>query len=286
MRNSLVLVLPLLLALAASSSAAPNPADAGKKALAKLGWTMACQAYTFREMSLMETLDVLKDLGITSVEMYPGQRLSKDDATPFDHNASPEAIKKVLAKCKANGIKPISYGVTGTGSTEAEARKVFEFVKAMGMNTVVAEPEPEQFPLLDRLCKEYNLKLAVHNHPAPSHYWNPKTVAEAIKGCSKAVGSCSDDGHWYRSGVRPLDGLKTLEGRVIELHFKDLNADKHDVPWGTGVCDTAGLLKELKRQGFKGAFVAEYESTTGRELINNVAKCRDWLYAEAVKLAK
>jgi sugar phosphate isomerase/epimerase len=286
MRNALLMVLPLLLVIAASSaSGAPTPAEAGRKALDKLGWTLACQAYTFREMSLFETLDTLKSLGITAVEMYPGQALSKDDPTPFDHNASPDTIKKVLARCKANDIKPISFGVTGTGETQADARKLFAFAKAMGLQTIVAEPAPEELPLLDKLSKEYGIRLAIHNHPAPSRYWNPATVAAAIKPCTRMVGACADDGHWYRSGIKPVEGLKLLDGRIIELHFKDLSADKHDVPWGTGVCDLPAQLRELKRQVFKGAFVTEYESTTGAELVANVAKCRDWLYAEAVKMA-
>nr|MBI1232772.1 sugar phosphate isomerase/epimerase [Cytophagales bacterium] len=64
-------------------------------------------------------------------------------------------------------------------------------------------------------------------------------------------------------GIDPVEGIKKLEGRIISLHFKDLNAwgtrNAHDVPWGTGTCNVAGVLHELNRQGFKGVFSAEYE---------------------------
>ena len=87
--------------------------------------------------------------------------------------------------------------------------------------------------------------MAIHDHPKPSHYWNPDTVLEAVKGRTPLMGACADTGHWLRSGLTPLDCIKKLEGRIISFHFKDLNKpgnDAHDVPWGTGVCDVPGML--------------------------------------------
>jgi sugar phosphate isomerase/epimerase len=59
-----------------------------------------------------------------------------------------------------------------------------------------------------------------------------------------------------------VDALKKLQGRIISLHFKDINAksrDAHDVIWGTGVANVPGVLQELKNQRFKGVFSIEYE---------------------------
>jgi sugar phosphate isomerase/epimerase len=76
------------------------------------------------------------------------------------------------------------------------------------------------------------------------------------------MGACADTGHWLRSGLQPIECLKKLEGRILVLHFKDLAPTDpvwHDVPWGAGVADVRGMMVELKRQGFKGAFCVEYE---------------------------
>jgi len=76
------------------------------------------------------------------------------------------------------------------------------------------------------------------------------------------MGACADVGHWVRSGLDPVECLKKLDGHVIAVHFKDLaekDPNTHDVPWGTGVCNSKGLLEELKRQHFKGAICVEYE---------------------------
>ena len=141
-------------------------------------------------------------------------------------------------------------------------------------------------PMLDRLCKEYKINLAIHNHPQPSHYALPESVLAVCEGHSTRIGSCADTGHWYRSGRNPIEGLQSLKGRIISLHFKDLNTEKKDVPWGTGVLNAKGMLDELKRQDFKGVFSIEYESTTGAALVGNVAKCSQFLSDQAVRLTK
>lgn len=255
------------------------------KALDAMGWKLSSQAYTFRAMSVMETLDTLQAIGIRYVEFYPGQRLSPDNPKPFDDNATPEMIKQVQEKLKATGIKAVNYGVVGLDANEANARKVFDFAKTMKLMTVVSEPPEDAMPMLERLCKEYKINLAIHNHPLPSHYALPETVLAAAKGLSKRVGSCADTGHWYRSGRDPVQGLQQMKGRIISLHLKDLNADKRDVPWGKGTLNAKGMLDELKNQGWKGVISIEYESTTGAELIDNVAKCCQFLsdYASTIK---
>ena len=70
-----------------------------------------------------------------------------------------------------------------------------------------------------------------------------------------------DTGHWARSGLKPIECLRKLEGRIISFHFKDLNQTPggHDVPWGTGVCDVKGMLTEVHRQKVKAVFSIEYE---------------------------
>src|SRR6476620_6316991 len=102
-----------------------------------------------------------------------------------------------------------------------------------------------------------------------SRYWNPDAVLRVCEGRSKRIGACADVGHWYRSGFMPLDCVKKLDGRIISLHFKDLNAEKKDVVWGTGECDLRAIMIELRRQGGPLVFSIEFESTTGQELIDN-----------------
>jgi sugar phosphate isomerase/epimerase len=226
-------------------------------------WKLGMQAWTFNRFTFYEAVDKTHELGLKYIEAYPGQKLSKEIDAVFDHNMSDELKQKVLQKLREAGVKLINYGVVGLPNDEAECRKVFDFARDMGIETIVSEPPEEAFDFIDKLCEEYQINVAIHNHPKPSHYWNPDTVLKVCEGRSNRIGACADTGHWMRFGVNPIEAIKKLKGRIISLHFKDLNEfnnpDAHDVIWGTGKADVKAMLAELNRQGFEGVFSVEYE---------------------------
>ncbi len=240
------------------------PLTGGAPNAEKLGWRLGCQAYTFNRFTFFEALDKIKLLGLRYVEMYPGQALSPDRREIRTNDSMPPEIREELkTRLKQMDIQLVCYGVVGLPNNEVACRRVFDFAKDMGIETIVSEPPPEAFDLLERLAEEYQINVAIHNHPEPSRYWNPDTVLEVCKGRSKRIGACADTGHWMRSGINPLEAIRKLEGRIISFHFKDLNKygkqGSHDVPWGTGQANVRAILEELYRQKFRGVFSAEYE---------------------------
>jgi sugar phosphate isomerase/epimerase len=267
---------------------------------------MAIHAYTFRKFSIFECIDKTAALGLKHMSLSGGVNLGGTNmvTTVNLSDKDAEAIQKAVA---AKGIKLVNIGVVKLPPNEAESRKVFEFAKKMGIDTLVPEPEPEALDLVEKLCKEYNIKVAIHNHPKPSRYWNPDTVLEAVKGRTPLMGACADTGHWLRSGLDPLECLKKLEGRVICLHFKDLVPEEpksqdtapaagkkkkrseakpmHDVPWGTGVGNVKAQMAELKRQHFHGAFCVEYEYHWDNS-VPEIAECVKFFNATCAELAK
>jgi sugar phosphate isomerase/epimerase len=256
----------------------------------KLGWRLSMASYTLRAMSFMEEVEALKTLGLKYVDIHPSMSLSKDNKAKTDHNL-PADLQELMKKTLADaGIKAVSYGNVGIGTTEKEARKVFAFAKAMGIENIVCEPKPEIVPMLDKLTEEYGVNLAMHNHPKPtSTYWNPETLVKTAEGCGKRVGACADTGHYNRSDLDPVECLKKLKGRIISLHFKDVvPAGKNwtDVPWGTGKSDDKAMLAELKAQGFKGVFSIEYEHGSGQALLDDIAKCIAFFDKTAAELSK
>jgi len=250
--------------LAVGTCWAADQAGAGCPNAEKIGWRLGCQAYSFNRFSFFEAVDKNASLGLKWIEAYPGQALSPEKPdVKVDHNMSDETMAEVKAKLDASDVKMVNYGVVGLSKDEAESRKVFDFAKKMGIETIVSEPPKDAFDLLDKLTEEYGINVAIHNHPKPSKYWNPDVVIAACEGHSKRIGACADTGHWMRSGVDPIEALKKLEGRLVSFHMKDLNEfgerSAHDVPWGTGAADMKALLGEVHRQGFKGVFSIEYE---------------------------
>jgi sugar phosphate isomerase/epimerase len=287
----LALLLSIVMSLTARG-AEPPAAPAAKPvidqaALDKLGWHLASQAYTFRKITLLETLDTLNALGVRYIEIYPGQKFSPEKKdVKFNHDAPPEMVEEFLAKCKATNITPVNYGVVGLPNDEAQSRKVFDFAKKLGLQTIVSEPRADAIELIDKLANEYQINVAIHNHPQPSLYWNPDAVLKVCEGRSPRIGACADVGHWARSGLVPAECLKKLEGKIISFHLKDIDDKKEDVVWGSGKCDFPALLAETKRQGIHPVMAIEYESSEGAELVANVSKCIEYLNTQVQQLAK
>ena len=279
--------------------------ETGLKATAaaeKLCWRIGSQAYTLREQPLLGTLDTLYILGLKYVECYPNQVVSpefkdaKGKPMTFGVGMSPEAIAAVKKKLDQTGIKVLSMGVTGIPADEPGARKLFQFAKDFGMERIVTEAPEKQFTTIDKLAEEFDIDVALHNHPKPSYYWDPEHVLKAVEGHPR-IGSCADVGHWQRSGINPIEALKKLEGHIFESHFKDLNefgnTKAHDVPWGTGTGDAKGMLEECYRQTKAGdlggktkkmTFNIEYEIGHGTELVENMAKSIEWFGKECEAL--
>lgn len=273
---------PLFLALSlAALPAVAAPRD--DSASEKLGMKLSLQCYTYRALTLFETADKAVALGVKYLELFPGQTVkpgSGEKANRSMSDATCDAIQKKMAEC---GLKIIGYGVDGIPGDEPGARKVFEWAKKMGIQVLVTETTPTE--MHDKLCNEFGIRMALHNHPLS---WPPDDVLKACEGRSKLVGSCSDVGHWMRRRLVPVEQLKKLEGRVEHLHFKDLNQygpDAHDVPWGTGQGDLAAQLAELKRQNYKGFLSIEYETGSVGDLDRDLPKCVAFFDNAVAKLA-
>lgn len=264
------------ISLLAAGDAVRDAAVRDDRAAESLGWKLATKCYTFRTLTLFETLEITQRMGLRYIEINPGQKLSAEHPVPCDPSLPPELRAKLKAKLAETGVTPVSFGLIPLGTDEKLARPVFDYLKDLGIGTVVSEPPPIAIPALDRLCTEYGINLAIHNHAAPSIYWEPKAVLEAIADRSSRVGACADTGHWGRSGLAPLTALRQLKGRIIQLHFKDVDGIQKgalDVPFGTGRADVRSMLAELKAQGFRGVFALEYERGSGQQLIDEVKQC-------------
>ena len=258
MKKILLLAAVALLAIA---SQAQTPATSSAD---KLGWQLAVHSYTFRKFSIDDAIAKTAAMGVHYMSISGSVNLVGTNSVGTT-TISEQDQQDLLAKLKAAGIAPkfVNIGVVQLPPDEAKSRKVFEFAKKFGIDTLVAEPATNALDTVEKLCKEYNIKVAIHDHPkGHSIYWNPESVLAAIQGRTPLMGACADVGHWMRSGLDPVECLKKLDGHIICLHFKDLNEmgpAAHDVPWGTGIGQTKALMQELKRQNFHGAFCVEYE---------------------------
>lgn len=268
------LALAAVLAAGLAFSGAASAADRDDSAVEQLGWKISLQAWTCNHTTIAETIEVCKTVGIKYIELYPGQAIGGGIEGKFDHNSPAEVRAKVKAMLAAGGITPVAYGVVTLSKDEKGSRQVFEFAKDLGLITINSEPPADAFDLLEKLVKEFDIRLGMHDHPKPTPYWHPDAVLKAAKGRDPRIGACADTGHWPRSEMLAVDCLKMLEGRIQSSHLKDtdkIGKGARDVVFGTGANDIPGQLAEFKRQGFKGPISIEYEAgKKGEQLITDL----------------
>jgi sugar phosphate isomerase/epimerase len=216
---------------------------------------LGLQLYSLRTYKVDEALRHARDLGFRFVEFYPGMY-------PLDADAAAiEAMNKKLADL---GLTISAHGVSRFTKDAGANRKIFEFAKAAGIRTLGADPDPDSFPSLDDLVKEFDVRVAIHNH-GPTHRYNKAIdVLQAVEKYDPRIGACADLGHYLRSGERPVEVIRLLKGRLYGIHLKDF-AEMQDktkgVILGKGHINVPAVMGALVAADFPadGALSIEYE---------------------------
>jgi sugar phosphate isomerase/epimerase len=255
------------------------------------GLKIGCQAWCFNNKTAMEAVMLTAKAGGRFIEFFPGQKVSADSEERMGPGVSDATIRAILAHCEKYEVTPLAFGVTGFSSNTAENRKTFEFAKKLGLYAISCEPADDAFDSLEALVKEFDIRIAIHNHPRQPNnpkyrYWDPAYVLGLVGKRDVRLGACADVGHWVRSGVDPVKAIKMLKGRVHGSHLKELNKlapDAGDAPCGQGNGLAMGVLEELRRQKVAGAVSVEYETDYGMnapEIGQCIGFARGWAQAK------
>jgi sugar phosphate isomerase/epimerase len=266
MKKAIFIFTGALIIISLAGQASPPPQGQSSDQVRIKKFPVAMQGWTYRRYTFFEAVEKTKALGIQYLQAYPGQPLSPAEKNvAFSHDLTDAKIDEVKKKLAEAGLTVVGYGVVDLGRTEASMRKVFDFARKMGIRVIATEPEDGDYPTVEKLAKEYNIRIAVHNHPEPSKYAKPQTVLQRVQGLDDRIGACADPGHWMRGGIRPSEALKLLRGRIIDVHLKDRSdfgtgKETDDVPVGQGKADLRAILEELTLQNYAGFLTFEYEN--------------------------
>ena len=221
------------------------------------GLKVGIATYSFRKLPLDACIK-----GIQRVDLH---YCSIKDAH-LSLKSTTEQRKEAGQKFRDAGITPLSCGNI-TIKNEAMARQAFEYARDIGLPTIVCAPDPSTLPMLDKMVKEFDIKLAIHNHgPEDPHFKSPTEVWEAIQNVDPRIGLCIDVGHTFRAGEDPAEAIKKYKSRLYDCHFKDVS-DAHgksarsEVEVGRGVMDIPAMLKSLLEINYAGHLGFEHEKT-------------------------
>jgi sugar phosphate isomerase/epimerase len=239
----------------AAAVAAPLP---GRAAPSTGGLKLGVCSYSYtNKMTLAEAIDATKTLGIRAMNIKPEFHL------PYD--SSPSKIAEARKMLDDAGIQLAGTGTTYlTKMDEGEIRQRFEFNKALGSPLIVIGPTAQTLPLIEKCVKEFNIKVAIHNHgPSDKNFPTPQSALKVIRDMDPRVGLCMDIGHTMRSGVNPADAAKEAGARLLDMHTKDVRKEANGqwtavVP-GDGDIPLAALFRQLEKMHYAGYCNLEHE---------------------------
>jgi len=247
-------------ALATATLAVPNAGisqvqqsgSQGDKSPIRLGLA----SYTFRNFARAQLIAFMKQVNVFALN-------AKDvkDHLPMDLPQEAAA----LADYAAAGIRLHAAGAIYFDKNEdTDIRSKFEYCKRAGIAVIVAgDPTPETLPRIEQFVKEYDIRIAIHNHGPEDKLWHsPLDVLKAVKGMDPRIGCCIDVGHTVRAGTDVVQAIHEAGPRLFNLHMKDL-ADFHDkesqVAVGDGIMPIRKMFEALVSINYKGFVDLEYE---------------------------
>jgi len=213
---------------------------------------LAIAGYTFAKINLEDTLAMMKRVGVSLLGV-------KDFHLPL--NSTKEVIDLTLAKMKSFGVEPYGVGPIYMKS-ESAVDQAFAYARLVGVNLVVGVPDVVLLPYVEKKVKEYNFRLAIHNHgPDLPLYSSADDVWKEIKSLDPRIGFCLDIAHETRLGLDPVAAYLKYKDRIFDFHIWDVDKPEKAgwcVEAGRGIIDFPHFFKTLRENNYTGTCSLEY----------------------------
>ena len=221
------------------------------------GLKVGVATYTLRELPIEQAIAGVKRVGLQYVSI-------KNVKNHIDLSHPSEERKRRAQMFRDAGLTPLSVGNVSMRSGEPDIRTAFEYARDIGVRTIVCAPSLEAIPFLDKMVKEFDIQLAIHNHgPEDKGFFpSPFDVMRAVEKFDKRIGVCIDVGHTARAGVDPADSILQCQDRLYDLHMKDISAlgnKNTPIEGGRGILDSKSILAALLKIKYHGLVGFEYE---------------------------
>ena len=125
---------------------------------------------------------------------------------------------------------------------------------------VAGDPAPATLPRIEKFVREYDIRLAIHNHgPEDKIYHSPFDVLKIVKDMDPRIGCCIDIGHAARAGANLVEAIHAVGPRLYDMHAKDLTSftsKESQVPVGEGILPFREIFKALIKIKYKASSIS------------------------------
>jgi sugar phosphate isomerase/epimerase len=220
-----------------------------------IGLELGVASYSLRNFSRAQAIQMTKALGTPYINL-------KSVHLPYE--ASPAEIAAARQEVEAAGLVIVGGGmITFETDTDDGVRKYFDYARAAGMPVIVATCRPAVLPRIEKFVKQYNIKLAIHNHgPGDQNFPSPYDALKAVKGMDPRMGLCIDLGHTVRTGTDVVRSIADAGPRLFDMHAKDLrdlSAVESQCIVGEGKMPIPEIFRQLEAMRYAGYVNLEYE---------------------------
>jgi sugar phosphate isomerase/epimerase len=215
-------------------------------------------SYTFRNFSRAQLIGFMKQIQVFALNAKDAK-----DHLPVD----PQEEAAALADYATASIRLHAAGAIYFPKDEdADIRAKFEYCKRAGVAVIVARDlTPETLPRIEKFVKEYDIRIAIHNHGPEDKFWpSPLDVLKAVKDkdMDPRIGCCIDVGHTVRAGTDVVQAIQEAGPRLFNLHMKDLTnfgSKESQVAVGDGIMPVRKIFEALGATSYPGFVDLEYE---------------------------
>ena len=239
----------------AAGTIAGSDLDEVVRAAAATEVKLGVASYSVREFPLEAALQMIKTLRTPYVNF-------KSMHVPYEK--TPEELQAIRKHIEEAGFTIVGGGtITFDKDTDEDTEKYFKYAKNAGMPTIVCTMDPAFLPRVEKFAKQYDIKVAIHNHGTEDHHFpSPYDVLKHVKGMDRRMGLCIDVGHTVRTGTDVVKAVLDAGPRLHDMHIKDLadmSSRDSQVAVGEGKLPIPGIFRALQKINFPGYVNLEYE---------------------------
>ena len=222
---------------------------------ATAGFKLGVASYSLRKFNRTQAIAMVKQLNTPYINIKEFHLLLR---------STPDEIDVARKEFQEAGLIILGGGnISFLLDDDADIRHKFEYAKLAGMPIIVCAPTARTLPKLERFVKEYDIKIAIHNHGrTDKHFPTPQSALKFVNNMDPRCGLCVDVGHTAETGVDVVDSIRQAGSRLLDVHIKDTSdlADaSKQTPVGEGKMPVAAIFRQLTQMNYQGGVMLEYE---------------------------
>ena len=254
------------------------------------GVILGAQSYSFRDRSLDEAIEAMREIGIGEVELWMGHvepkggRGGQSDETlrQWRLSAPDSFFQDVARKIRGAGIDLFAYNYSFRDNfTDQEIERGFQMARAMGVKVITASSTVSTAKRVAPFADKYKIVAAMHGHSNlkdPNEFARPESFETAMS-YSRYIGTNLDIGHFFAAGFDPVAFIQKHHARIPCIHVKDRKRDQgENMPFGQGDTPIRECLQLIRKNHYRIAANIEYEYK-GADTVAEVKKCLEFCKA-------